>query len=69
MTFPVTIEQDEAGFFVVECPSLPGCFSQGRTREEGLASIRRAIRLSLETRLVHDLAPQLEVAEVDVQVP
>jgi predicted RNase H-like HicB family nuclease len=32
------------GFYVAECPSLPGCVSQGRTREETVANIREAIR-------------------------
>jgi len=50
MKFLVTVEQDEAGYFVVECPSLPGCVSQGKTREDALANIREAIALSLETR-------------------
>jgi len=44
------MQQDEDGWIVIECPSLPGCLSQGRTREEALANIREAIELSLETR-------------------
>ena len=40
--FPVIIEQDEDGFFVVHCPDLRGCWSQGGTREEALANIREA---------------------------
>jgi predicted RNase H-like HicB family nuclease len=50
MKFLVTVEQDEAGYYVVECPSLPGCVSQGRTKEEALTNVREAIALSLETR-------------------
>jgi predicted RNase H-like HicB family nuclease len=33
----------EDGFWVAECPSLPGCISQGTTREEAVANIREAI--------------------------
>jgi predicted RNase H-like HicB family nuclease len=44
------MQQGEDGWIVIECPSLPGCLSQGRTREEALANIREAIELSLETR-------------------
>ena len=33
----------EDGFFVAECPSLPGCISQGETREEAIANIKEAI--------------------------
>ena len=50
MRFLVTMEQDEAGYWVVECPALPGCLSQGRTREEALGNVQEAILLSLETR-------------------
>jgi len=69
MRFVVTIEQDEAGYFVVECPALPGCLSQGRTREEALANIREAILLSLETRKAEGLPLDVEIAEVEVVAP
>jgi predicted RNase H-like HicB family nuclease len=41
----VVIYPGEDGYWVVECPSLPGCISQGATREEAIANIREAIRL------------------------
>ncbi len=44
----VLIEQDEEGFFVVSCPALKGCWSQGETEEEALANIREAIEGWLE---------------------
>lgn len=66
MRFLVTVEQDEARYYVVECPALPGCVSQGRTREEALANAREAILLSLETRKAHGLPLEVEVAEVEV---
>ena len=66
--FLVTLEQDEAGYWVVECPALPGCLSQGKTREEALHNIREAILLSLETREAHGLPAQMEIAEVEVAV-
>ena len=39
----VVIYPGEDGYWVVECPSLPGCISQGRTREEAIANIKEAI--------------------------
>ena len=45
MKYRVLIEQDEDGAFVAEVPSLPGCISQGSTRDEALAGIREAIAL------------------------
>jgi predicted RNase H-like HicB family nuclease len=50
MKFLVTLERDEAGFIVAECPALPGCLSQGRTGAEALANIREAIEASREIR-------------------
>ncbi|MBI3184540.1 MAG: type II toxin-antitoxin system HicB family antitoxin [Myxococcales bacterium] len=43
MKFRVFIEPDEDGVFVAVCPSLPGCVSQGSTREEARANIQDAI--------------------------
>jgi antitoxin HicB len=44
-----TITQDEDEVFIVECPALPGCVSQGNTREEAVANIREAIDCYLES--------------------
>lgn len=41
---------DEDGVWVVECPAIPGCVSQGATKEQAVASIAEAIRLCLEMR-------------------
>jgi len=40
----VIVYPGEDGFWVVECPSLPGCISQGSTKEEAVANIKEAIR-------------------------
>ena len=48
MTVRVVIEPGEDGYFVVHCPSLKSCCSQGKTREEALLNIREAIELYLE---------------------
>jgi predicted RNase H-like HicB family nuclease len=44
----VIIYPGEDGYFVAECPSLPGCISQGKTREEAIENIREAIQLYIE---------------------
>lgn len=44
----VVLYKGEDGFWVVECPSLPGCISQGATREEALVNIKDAIQLYIE---------------------
>ena len=44
----MVLRSGEDGYIVAECPVLPGCISQGRTRAEALANIREAIELCLE---------------------
>jgi predicted RNase H-like HicB family nuclease len=46
--FQVVIEQDEDGLYVVECPALQGCYTQGATFEEALENIREVIRMCLQ---------------------
>jgi len=46
--FQVIVEQDEAGYFVAECPALRACYTQGRTYEEAMENIKDAIALCLE---------------------
>ena len=61
---PVILTPDEDGGFVVECPVIPGCISQGDTREEALANIREAIELYLEPVEDDDAGPGAEVLEL-----
>ena len=50
MKFLVTIDRDEDGVYVVECPAIRGCVSQGETEEAALDNIEDAIRQCLEVR-------------------
>ena len=52
--FPVFVERDEDGIYVVECPVLEGCYSQGKTLDEALRNIREVIILAIEDRSVRD---------------
>ncbi len=45
--FQVVVEQDEAGYFVAECPALEACYTQGRTYEEAIENIKDVIALCL----------------------
>lgn len=67
MKFVITLDRDEDGVWVVECPSIPGCVSQGQTRDEALANIREAIATCLEVRAERGLPLTVEefVALVD----
>lgn len=43
MKFRVVIEQDEDGKFIASCPTLPGCVSDGNSRDEAVTNIKDAI--------------------------
>lgn len=66
MKFNVTIDRDEDGVWVVECPSIPGCVSQGATKDEALENIKEAIALCLEVRAEKGLPLTIETRQVEV---
>ncbi|MDA1311730.1 MAG: type II toxin-antitoxin system HicB family antitoxin [Acidobacteria bacterium] len=68
MKYRVHIEQDEDGWFVVTCPSLPGCVSQGGTRDEALRNIGEAVEAYIESLRKHDepIPPGIQEELVDV---
>ena len=68
MKFIVTINRDEDGIFVVECPSIPGCISQGKTEEEAIENIRDAIKQCLEVRAEKGMPLTVSMREVEVLV-
>ena len=67
--FAVTLEKDEDGLVVASCPALPGCHSQGRTREEAITNIKEAIRGYMASMYKHgERIPVTDVEEVEVAV-
>ena len=50
MKLIVSLDRDEDGIWIAECPSIPGCVSQGPTKEEALENVKEAIQLCLEAR-------------------
>jgi antitoxin HicB len=68
MKFRITVEQDEDGAYVVQCPALPGCISQGRNREEALTNIKDAIQGYLASLKKHNepIPPSIEEEMVEV---
>lgn len=68
MKFNVTIDRDEHGVWVVECPSIPGCVSQGQTKEEALENIRDAIVACLQVRAERGMPLTMETCQVEVSV-
>ena len=68
MKYRVLIEQDEDGVFVAEVPSLPGCISQGETREQAVENIKEAIALYLESLAAHGEPVPQPITEELVEV-
>ena len=66
MKFNVTIDRDEDGIWIVECPAIPGCVSQGVTKAEALDNVAEAIRACLEVRA--DQALPLTIATRPIEV-
>ena len=68
MKFIVTIERDEDGVYIVECPSVPGCVSQGESEQEALENIKDAIQGCLAVRSEQGMPLTVTTREVDVAV-
>lgn len=68
MKFLTTLVRDEDGVWIAECPSIPGCVSQGGTRDEAVANIREAIAACLEVRAERGMPLTVETQQVEVAV-
>ena len=62
----ITIYQDEDGVFIAECPSIPGCVSQGKTDEDAERNVREAIKECLEVRAEKGMPLTVTTREVEV---
>lgn len=68
MKFIVTIDRDEDGMIVIECPSIPGCVSQGKTEHEAIENIKDAIKQCLEARAEKGMPLTVASREVEVLI-
>lgn len=68
MKFHVTVDRDEDGIWIVECPAIPGCISQGKTRDEALENIKAAIQLCLEVRAERGMPLTVETHQVELSL-
>jgi predicted RNase H-like HicB family nuclease len=68
MKFLITILRDEDGIFIAECPSIPGCISQGKTEQEAEANIREAIKECLQVRAEKGMPLTVSTRQVEVHV-
>ena len=68
MKLVITIYQDEDGIYIAECPSIPGCVSQGHSEAEAEANITDAIQECLAARAEMGLPPTVAMREIEVSV-
>jgi predicted RNase H-like HicB family nuclease len=68
MKFVATLDRDEDGVWIAECPSIPGCVSQGEIREAALENLREAIGLCLEVRAEEGLPLTVETRQGEVAI-
>ena len=66
MKFNVILEQDEDNMWIVECPTIHGCISQGSSKEAALENIKDAITACLEVRAEIGLPLVIEQDQVEV---
>jgi len=66
MKFNITLDRDEDGMWIAECPSIPGCVSQGHTKDDALSNVQEAIVLCLEVRAEKGLPLTVETRQVEV---
>ena len=66
MKFNITINRDEDGIWIIECPAIPGCVSQGKTKDEALENIKDAIHQCLQVRAEHGLPLTIETRQIEV---
>jgi predicted RNase H-like HicB family nuclease len=64
LTLPLFIEKDEDGFYVVECPILEGCYTQGKTIDEALKNIREVIEMILEEKEAQETLKSYRPSEI-----
>jgi len=66
LQLPLFVEKDEDGLYVVECPILEGCYSQGKTLDEALRNIREVIDLVLEEKEAQDILQDYRPRELSL---
>lgn len=64
--FPIVIEQDSDGVFIVECPTIQGCRSYGYSMDEALANIRESIEACMPDMLTGDQTTFIGVRDLEI---
>ncbi len=68
MKLPIIIFNGENGWIIAECPAIPGCISQGKTKEEAIENIKEAIEGCISVRKEMGLPSVEEITELEVTI-
>jgi len=66
LLLPLIMEKDEDGFYIVECPILEGCYTQGKTIDEALRNVREVIELVLEEKKNQEILKEYHPKEISL---
>ncbi|BBB33509.1 conserved hypothetical protein [Thermotomaculum hydrothermale] len=66
--FPIIVEIDEDGYYIVSCPVFSGCHSYGKTIEEALENIKEAIELCIEEEKTENVNKFVGFRELEIEV-
>jgi predicted RNase H-like HicB family nuclease len=66
MKFVITLDRDEDGVWIAECPAIPGCVSQGVTRNDAIKNVQEAIAMCLEVRAEQGMPLTIETRQIEV---
>ncbi len=66
MKLQVTIVTDEDGIFIAECPSIPGCISQGKTMDEAMKNIMEAAKECIAAREEQGMSPTVTTRDIEI---
>lgn len=67
--FPVIIEKDEDGYYIVSCPMFKGCHSYGKTVEEALKNIKEVIEICLDEINEEELNEYVGIETIEISIP
>lgn len=67
--FPIVVEVDEEGFFIVSCPSFQGCRTYGKTISEAMDNIKEVIEMCLEEEGSKDMNQFIGLRELEISIP
>ena len=66
LKFMITIDRDEDGAWIAQCPSIPGCIGQGNTKEEAISDVKLAMKLCLEVRAERGMPLTIETRQIEL---